>query len=113
MKKISASTKKKSSGKKTTTKKRPPKSRGNPPVKLKQEKIDLARQTIISVLWSNDEFLSEEIMHAVQKEIGQSFSGDFNAHFEKALQQLEKHKLVEDVPNKKPKSIRLAQRIEV
>ena len=108
MKKNSATKKYKQSKKKSPAKK----SRTRP-VHFTQEKLDLVRQTIISHLWSKEEVAADKIQANIEKEIGEKFSGDFNAHFNKSMEGLLKHKLIEDVPGKKPGMIRLTQRIDV
>ena len=82
-------------------------------IRITQEKLDIVRQTIISLLWTDEEVALDKLQSGVEKEVGEKFSGDFKAHYEKSMEGLLKHKLIEDVPNKRPKMIRLAQRIDV
>ena len=83
-----------------------------PAIKFNPEKIDLMRQTMITVLWRFDEIPETKFQSEIRKEIQNHFPDDFQHYFDKVKTDLEQKKLIENAPDKKIPCLRLAQKIE-
>ena len=75
-------------------------------------KNDLVRQTIITVLWRNEEVTVPFLIQELNREIGHHFDGDMQLYVEKIKHELESKKLMEPSPGKKPVHYRLSQKLD-
>ena len=109
--KASSAPKKVHSGKKTAeAKDDAPKSHIS--FRLDPLKVDLVRQTLITVLWKKEEVTFLVLTEEIKREIGRHFNGDIEHYIHKVSNDLAECKLMEEVPGKQPLHYRLSQKLD-
>ncbi|HYV92121.1 MAG TPA: hypothetical protein VE978_10075 [Chitinophagales bacterium] len=82
-------------------------------VPLTQEKIDLVRQAIITILWRKENVPVEQLRQDAVSEIPFNAGDEFPRYFDHVIEMLTKYNLIETVPDKTPPHIRLSQKLDV
>jgi hypothetical protein len=99
--------------KKTVKKKAAPQKRmAKSSFKPNPDKLAHMRQTFVTILWRHEALPPERVREIVGLEIARQFPTDFSEYFDHVNELLTKFRLIEEVPDKKPLHIRLAQRLE-
>ncbi len=76
------------------------------------EKKDLVRQTIVSVLWSNEELTPSKLKTETEKLVSHQLGEQFGLYYKHVIDNLTSHKMVEEVLRGKTVNLRLIQKIE-
>jgi len=80
--------------------------------KPKSDKVDLIRQTYVTILWRHEALPPERVRELVEQEIAHKFPTEFSEYFDHVNELLTRFRLIEAVPDKIPIHIRLVQRLE-
>jgi hypothetical protein len=105
-------TPKKKSGKAPVRQKSSSKQEKKSSFKPKSDKLAIIRQAFVTILWRHEALPPEKVRELLQNEVAHQFPTEFPEYFDHVNELLTKFRLIEEVPDKKPLHIRLAQRLE-
>jgi len=83
-----------------------------PPFKPDPDKLSVMRQTLVTTLWQFEALPPDQVREIVQQQIPVSLSDEFAVYFDYVFRLLSRYRLLEEVPDRVPVHIRLAQRLD-
>ncbi len=79
---------------------------------LEQEKIDEVRQAIITILWKKENILADDLKRETSKQVSFGTDSEFSHYFRHVIEILTRYRLIEEVPDRRPLHLRLAQKLD-